>query len=80
MDSRKVTMHDVAQYCGLSIATVSRIINNADYPVSEDARLKVQKAVEELHYNPNMLGRYLKLNQSNEVGIIIPHISNYYYT
>ena len=80
MDDRKATMNDVAKYCGLSIATVSRIINNADYPVSEEARQKVQKAVEALHYNPNMLGRYLKFNQSDEVGIIIPRISNYYYT
>lgn len=80
MDEHKVTMHDVARRCGLSVATVSRIISHADYPVSREAREKVLRAVEELHYNPNMLGRYLKFNQSNEVGVIIPHISNYYYT
>ncbi len=80
MEERRATINDVAKYCGLSIATVSRIINNTDYPVSDEARRKVQQAVKELNYNPNMLGRYLKFNQSNEVGIIIPHISNYYYT
>ncbi len=80
MEQRKPTMNDVAKRCGLSVATVSRIINNVDYPVSDEARAKVQQAVRELQYNPNMLGRYLKFNQSNEVGILIPHISNYYYT
>ena len=80
MSEHRATINDVAKHCGLSIATVSRIINNTDYPVSDKAREKVLRAVKELDYNPNMLGRYLKFNQSNEVGIIIPHISNYYYT
>ena len=80
MAKKKVTINDVAKHCHLSIATVSRIVNNLDYPISEKTRKKVMAAVEELQYTPNVLGRYLKQNQTNEVGVIVPHISNYYYS
>ncbi len=76
---KKVTIYDVAKHCGVSVATVSRIVNNADYPISSELRARVQASVRELKYKPNMLGRYLKSNRTNEVGVIIPNISNFYY-
>ncbi len=79
MKEKKATIYNVAAHCGVSVATVSRIVSNADYPVSDELRARVQNAVKELHYKPNMLGRYLKSNQANEVGVIIPNISNFYY-
>ena len=79
MTKKKITIYDVAKHCGVSVATVSRIVNNADYPVSNELRLRVQASVRELNYNPNMLGRYLKSNRADEVGVIIPNISNFYY-
>ena len=39
----------------------------------------MQASVRELKYKPNMLGRYLKSNRTDEVGVIIPNISNFYY-
>lgn len=79
MTKKKITIYDVAKHCGVSVATVSRIVNNADYPVSNELRLRVQASVRELNYKPNMLGRYLKSNRADEVGVIIPNISNFYY-
>lgn len=79
MADKKVTIYDVAKHCNVSVATVSRIINKVDYPVSDELRTRVQEAVKELQFKPNMLGRYLKSNKTNEVGVIIPNISNYYY-
>ena len=79
MKDTQVTIHDVAKHCNLSIATVSRVISGAEYPVSETARAKVMAAVEELGYMPNFLGRYLKNNETNEVGVIVPNITDYFY-
>jgi len=74
-----VTIYDVAKHSGVSVATVSRIVNKVDYPVSDTLRLRVEEAIKELQYRPNIIGRNLKSNRSNEVGVIIPNISNYYY-
>ncbi len=74
-----ITIHDVAKYCNVSVATVSRVVNNVDYPVSDKLRKKVQAAIKELNYKPNILAQNLKYNKSSEVGVIIPNISNYYY-
>ena len=79
MAEKKVTIYDVAKHCGVSVATESRIVNNVDYPVSAELRTRVQASVRELKYKPNMLGRYLKSNRTDEVGVIIPNISNFYY-
>ena len=79
MATKNITIYDVARHCGVSVATVSRIVNNADYPVSSELRARVRDSVRELNYKPNLLGRYLKSNRTDEVGIIIPNISNFYY-
>ena len=41
MAEKKVTIYDVAKHCGVSVATVSRIVNNVDYPVSAELRTRV---------------------------------------
>lgn len=74
-----VTVFDVARRCGLSPTTVSRVLNNTDYPVSEEARKKVLKASQELDYTPNPAGRMLKTKKNYDIGLIVPNISNYTY-
>lgn len=76
---KKATIYDVAIKSGVSTATVSRVLNNADYPVSQELRAKVLNAVTELAYEPNLLGKYLKTRENREIGVIIPNISNYFY-
>ena len=77
--SNQVTMHDVADFCGVSVATVSRIVNNNNYPVSDELRSRVLNAVKELGYTPNLIGKFLKTSKTNDIGVIIPTMSNLYY-
>nr|WP_314931191.1 LacI family DNA-binding transcriptional regulator [Shuttleworthia satelles] len=65
------SMKDVARSAQVSIATVSRYLNGSGY-VSEDARSKIKKAVEELSYKPNELARSFYHNQSHIIGVVIP--------
>ncbi|MDO5026306.1 MAG: LacI family DNA-binding transcriptional regulator [Tissierellia bacterium] len=68
--SRKPTMEDVKNLAGVSISTVSRVINNSK-PVSPDKREAVLRAIEKLGYKPNELARSLVKKKSNTIGIIL---------
>ena len=76
----KKTIWDIARLANASPATVSRVLNNTDYPVSEQMRSRVLKAAEELNYRPNIFSQMLKGAKSKEIGIIIPSIDNPYYS
>lgn len=73
------TIHDVAQKTGLSVTTVSRVINNRGY-LSEATRRKVLEAMNELDYQPNEIARSLLKKQSNLIGLIIPTVSNPFFS
>lgn len=70
---------DVAKKADVSTATVSYVLNNTRV-VKEETRKKVLKAIEELNYSPNILAKSLKENKSNVIGLLIPDISNYFFT
>lgn len=72
------TIHDVAKRAGVSIATVSRAINN-NYPVKAETREKIQKAIEELGYVPNEIARSLILKTTSSVGIVVPGLTNLFF-
>ena len=65
------TMNDVAKEAGVSVATVSRVINE-NGGVSKKLEQRVQRAMKKLHYHPSSLARSFKLQQSMSVGILIP--------
>ncbi|MGB9679586.1 MAG: LacI family DNA-binding transcriptional regulator [Minisyncoccia bacterium] len=69
---------DVAKLAGVSIATVSRVLNNSPF-ASEKAKEKVLKAAQELGYKPSMPARSLAMKKTNTIGLIVPDISNPYY-
>jgi DNA-binding LacI/PurR family transcriptional regulator len=73
-----INMKDLAKACGVSVATVSRVIN-ADPAVKPETREKVLAAAKRLGFTPNLAARSLKLAKSRTVGIIIPSISNQFY-
>jgi LacI family transcriptional regulator len=73
---RRVNNNDVAQLAGVSVATVSYVINNGPRPVSAEARAKVEAAVAELGYYPNQLARGLRLQQTSIIGVVIPRMTN----
>lgn len=74
----KVTVKEVAKEAGVSTATVSRVING-HYPVSEECRARVGKAIEKLNYTPNAVARSLKVKKTNIIGLVVPDISNPYF-
>lgn len=79
MSKRKATIYDVAKKCNVSPATVSRVINNSNYPVSAVLRNLVLDAAKELNYTPNILGKELRTKKNTDIGVIVPNISNSYY-
>src|SRR5690606_5987687 len=69
------TIKDVAEKVGVSVTTVSRVLNNRGY-LSEDLKRRVREAMEELNYQPNEIARSLFRKKSNIIGLIIPDISH----
>ncbi|WP_425145212.1 LacI family DNA-binding transcriptional regulator [Deinococcus sp.] len=74
-----VTYKDVAAHAGVSVATVSYVINEGPRPVSSEARARVQAAIQALGYHPNELARGLRRKQSSTIGLLIPNITNSFY-
>ena len=70
---------DVATAAGVSIATVSHVLNRTRN-VSDATRRKVEKAMKDLEYCPNYLAKSLKENKSNVIGLVVPDISNFFFT
>lgn len=70
-----INIKDIARISGVSISTVSRVINNTGY-VSEATRQKVFDVINEYHYTPNTSARNLKLTQSRNVGLMVKGIEN----
>ena len=73
-----VTLKDVAKEAGLTVGTVSRVLNNRGY-ISDDAREKVYSAMKKLNYRPNELARSLQGKGTNTIGLIVPHIRHPYF-
>lgn len=73
-----VTIQDVAKEAGVSITTVSRVINN-NYPVKKETREKVEKIIEEMNFTPNSLARGLIKKKTDTVGILVPSITNIFF-
>lgn len=68
----------IADMCDVSVATVSRVINNSG-TVKEDTKAKVLKAIEEMDYVPNALARNLSRKESDVIGVVVPDVSNSFY-
>lgn len=73
-----MTIRDIAKLANVSVATVSRIINNSG-KVSEETRNKVIKIIKENNYQPNQVARTLYQKRSKMIGIIVPTIDNVFY-
>lgn len=73
------TIRDIAKEAGVSVATVSRVMNN-NHNVAEKTRKKVELAIQELNYQPSMLGRNLRTSKSRLMLVLIPSTSNPFYS
>ncbi len=76
---RRVTHKDVAERAGVSVATISYVLNGGHCSVSQETRARVQAVIDELEYYPNELARGLRVGQSSTVGLLIPSITNAFY-
>jgi LacI family transcriptional regulator len=79
--STLVTMREVAELAGVSQSTVSRVLNQAEVPISisEETRRKVLEAVETLGYYPNMTARALRTQRTQMVAVMVADIGNSFY-
>ncbi len=73
------TIHDVAKRAGVAPITVSRVINNSGY-FSAEIRERVEKAVAEIGYVPNMVARSLRSKRTNTLALIVTDITNPFFT
>jgi LacI family transcriptional regulator len=71
-------IYDVARRAGVSVFTVSTVVNN-NGQVSLPLRRRVEAAIRTLNYRPNLLARSLAKRQSHTIGIIVPDIANPYF-
>lgn len=74
-----MNISDVAKKAGVSVATVSRVLNNSP-SVTESTIKKVQEAIDLLNYMPNIAGRNLRINKTNNILVIINSLVNTFFS
>lgn len=74
-----VSIQDVAERANVSISTVSRVLNRRNI-VNEVTRKRVESAIEELGYSPNVFARGLMLRKSNILGLVLPGLHGEFYS
>jgi LacI family transcriptional regulator len=77
-NNRQPTIVDVAQEAGVSIATVSNVLNRRKVPLTLDTIQKVERAVKLLGYRRNVMAANLSSRKSHELGLIIPSYGGYF--
>ena len=71
---REPTLADVAQAAGVSLTTVSRVLNNRGY-LSQETRERVAEAIAQLNYRPNQIARALHGKSTHSIGLIVPTVA-----
>lgn len=79
MTKQTITIYDVAREAGVSMATVSRVVNN-NPNVKPSTREKVEEVIKRLNYRPNIVARSLASKKTTTIGVIIPDITNLYFS
>ncbi len=72
------TIKDIAKETGLGLATISKYLNNKN--ILPENKILIEKAIDKLNYKLNPMGRALKTNKSNMIGIVIPELANLFTT
>lgn len=76
---KKITISDVAKEAGVSIATVSRVLNDSPY-VREEVRKRVLDAIKKLNYQPSLFARSLAGKKVKAIGLVIPAYEGLFYS
>ena len=80
--NKRVTIKNIADRVGVSVATVSRVLSGqaVRYRISATTAETIKKAAKELHYSPNQVARALRLKRTNTIGLIVPDIANPFFS
>ncbi|SFG43232.1 LacI family DNA-binding transcriptional regulator [Oribacterium sp. WCC10] len=78
-NKKSYTIEEIAEICGVSKATVSRVINNNPKGVGEKTRAMVMETIEKLNYRPNTLARSIATSRSGMIGLVVPDVANFFY-
>lgn len=70
-ETMSVKLEDIAKETGFSISTISRVLSNSSYPVSDQIREKVLSVAKAMGYEPNIAARSLRTDRTNTIGIIV---------
>ena len=76
---KNVTIKDVAREAGVSITTVSFILNGKANSVPMKTKERVYRVIEKLQYIPNTTARSLAMGRTNMIGVIVPPITNFFF-
>jgi LacI family transcriptional regulator len=78
MITQKVNINDIAKKTGLSISTVSRVLNGKaeQFRIGKKSQQKIKDAAKELNYIPNLFAANLRTGKSNTIALIVPSLSN----
>ena len=78
---RKITIIDVARKAGVSPTTVSRVLNNDTRKhMREETKQRVLRVIKQLDYTPNKYARFMKKRKSGVIGVLIPDISDQFFS
>lgn len=76
----KLTIKDIANKAGVSITTVSHILNDKGSRFSDETREKVLKVVEEYNYKPDFVARSMVTKRSKSIGMIVPDVTDFFFS
>jgi LacI family transcriptional regulator len=74
-DKKSVTIRDVAEVAGVSVSTVSRVLNDKD-DVAADTYDKVQQVISELDYSSSLAAKSMRSHRTNVIGLIVPDVED----
>ena len=78
MRPRRISLKEMAEQLGVSIATVSRALQNS-HEVGESTRHRVQELAKKLNYRPNPFAKSLRQNRQKIIGVVVPNLVTHYY-
>ena len=77
--NKNISIKQIAKLSGVSVATVSRVINN-NGRFSEEMRERVMKIIDEYNYTTNMAAKSLRISKSKTIGVIVPDVNNGFFS
>lgn len=76
----KVTLKQIAQEVGLSVTSVSLVLNNRPCKISEESKQRIREAARRAHYIPNQIARSLVTRHTHTIGLVVPNIESRFFS